>query len=72
MKHKFENIIVNSMIGFLMLSLLLVGVRLLAKEILVDRLGMENRLLQGRQDSKVWLTTRLALISSRQLVSSQS
>lgn len=46
MKHKFENIIVNSMIGFLMLSLLLVGVRLLAKEILVDRLGMENRLLQ--------------------------
>ena len=46
MKHKFENIIINSMIGFLMLSLLLVGVRLLAKEILVDRLGMENRLLQ--------------------------
>lgn len=46
MKHKFENIIVNIMIGFLMLSLLLIGVRLLAKEILVDWLGMENRLLQ--------------------------
>lgn len=50
MNHKFETVIVNCMIGFLFLSLVAIGVRLFAKEILADRLGMDNRALQAVAD----------------------